>query len=426
MSNLLHAFTRVVGLRWRTLIGNPSDFTLETRIFHSISLGLVLLTAVYVPYNLFAGLYVASLSCAVFGGAFAFEYYRSRFRLLPYRSFLFGLMGLVILSVNYFTNSGIQGSTDLVWPTYLLLLLTICPLRRQPAWVITYLIVFGLVHVAEYRYPQLVHYPFRVGHGQFIDRITAFPIPVLGMAIVIGFFRRNYDKERATVAQRDIEKSRLLSILSHDIRAPFIQVMQYVELLGDQSLSANERIFLEQSLKKANNQTLNLVTNLLYWSRSQLEGAIIHITPLPLLTTLNNTLEIAATLAAEKDIRLELHIDSSVRVKGDADMLQLVVRNLLQNAVKFTGPGGIIRIESAIADNSCRITVSDTGKGIAPQQLETLFSGLTTPSNGTANEKGVGLGLQLCHEFIERQGGSISVKSEPGRGSVFSIELPLA
>lgn len=426
MSNTPYSFTRIVSQRWRVLVGNPSDFTLEARIFHSISLGLVLVAAIYIPYNLFAGLYIASLSCAILGGAFALEYYRSRFRLLPYRSFLFGLMGLVILSVNYFTNSGLQGSTDLVWPTYLMLLLTICPLSRQLAWVVTYLVAFGLVHVAAYKYPGLVRYPFHPGKGQFIDRITAFPIPVLGLAIMIGFFRRNYDKERATVAQRDIEKTRLLSILSHDLRAPFIQVMQYVELLSEESLSAEERTMMEQSLKKANNQTLSLITNLLYWSRSQLEGATVHITRLSLLAVLDDTLELATALATEKNIRMEQHIDSSIQVMGDADMLQLVVRNLLQNAIKFTRSGGVIRIESTIDHNNCRLTVSDTGTGIDPQQLKTLFFSSTKPTYGTANEKGVGLGLHLCREFIERQGGSISVESKVGEGSVFSIRLPLA
>lgn len=425
MSNPLYTFTRAIGNRWGMLIGKPSAFTLEARVFHSISLGIATLATIYLPYDLYAGLYMAALSCVMFASVFGYEYHRSRFRRLPHRSLLFGIMGLILLSVNYFANAGIYGSTDLIWPVYLLLILTICSTRHQVYWVLTYLVVFALVHVAEHQYPGLVHYPFRPGDGQFRDRITAFPMPVVAMAIVIGVFRRNYDRERARVAQRDAEKGRLLSILSHDLRAPFIQVGQYVELLDDNILSAEDRTRMARTLQQTNNQALDLVTNLLYWSRSQLEGSTMHLTPLTLSETLDNTLAIAGAWAIQKGILLEQQVDATMKVVADADMLQLVVRNLLQNATKFTAPGGTIRIEITIVENRCRLTVSDTGTGIPIEQQETLFMGTSAPAYGTANEKGVGLGLQLCREFMERQGGSISVESKPGEGARFSIELPL-
>jgi signal transduction histidine kinase len=150
-----------------------------------------------------------------------------------------------------------------------------------------------------------------------------------------------------------------------------------------------------------------------------------HLTQLTLSETLDNTLAIAGAWAIQKGILLEQQVDATMKVVADADMLQLVVRNLLQNATKFTARGGTIRIETTIVENRCRLTVSDTGTGIPIEQQETLFMGTSAPAYGTANEKGVGLGLQLCREFMERQGGSISVESKPGEGARFSIELPL-
>ncbi|MFD2873098.1 sensor histidine kinase [Mucilaginibacter ximonensis] len=426
MINLFKTITNVFSSRWRLLIGKPSDFVLEARVFHSISLGIAVLITCYIPYDAFAGMYIASVSSAVVAAFFGYEYYRSRFMRRPHRSLAFGLFGLVILPVNYFANSGIQGSTDLMWPVYLLMLLTICPLRNQLGWVASYLVIFGLVHVAEYQHPEWVRYPFRPGLGQFTDRITAFPIPVLSMAIIIGLFRRSYEKERNTVAQRDTEKGRLLSILSHDLRTPFIQVKQYLELLGENSLTQQERIDMEQSLRDSNNQTLDLVTNLLYWSRSQLDGSTVHLAELPLADTIDNTLAMARVTARKKGITLETNIEPTIRVLADADMLQLVVRNLLQNAIKFTSAGGVIKIAAILTENCCCLSINDTGGGMEPEQLATLFTGTAAPAHGTANEKGVGLGLQLCHEFMERQGGTISVESEIGKGSKFSIELPIA
>lgn len=424
MAGIVQHLVLAVKHRSGLFIGDPSEFTLESRIFHSISLGIALLLLVYVPYDLFAGLYIAALSCVIFGSIFLYEYYRSRFMRQAHRSFLFGIAGLLLLSVNYFANSGIHGSTDLIWPVYLLLLLTICPYRHIITWVIVYLLVFGLVHLAEHQFHGLVQYPFLGGDGQFIDRITAFPIPVIGIAIIIGLFRRSYDKERAIVTQRDMEKSRLLSILSHDLRTPFIQVQQYFELLNNHELSQAERTRLEQALKHTNDQTLHLVTNMLYWSRSQMDGFSMQLTPLPLSDTLKDTLDIANGLSSGKGIELTTDIHPEVRVVADADMLQLVVRNLLQNAIKFTASGGTIKVETEISKESCRISVHDTGKGINPEQIGNIFSG-STPAFGTANEKGVGLGLQLCKEFMERQGGSIFVESMPQKGSRFTVNIPM-
>lgn len=425
MGELLQNLTNTINRRWRILIGSPSEFKLEAQIFHSICLGLSLLTAIYVPYDLFAGLYVAGFSSFIFSGIFFYEYYRSRFLLRPHRSLVFGIAGLLILSVNYFANSGIQGSTDLIWPVYMLLLLTICSYRHQVMWVIVYLVVFGLVHVAEYYYPELVQYPFRAGEGQFTDRITAFPIPVISVAIIIGLFRRHYERERSIVAQRDAEKGRLLSILSHDLRSPFIQVQQYLELLHNNALSEDERTRIEQTLKHTNDQTLYLVTNLLYWSRSQLGGSSVRLDSLPLSATLKSTLEISNALSAEKGIGLSSRISPEIRVLADADMLQLVVRNLLQNAIKFTEPGGMISVDAETNNGNCLISISDNGMGIDPDKLSTIFSG-SAPAFGTGNEKGVGLGLQLCKEFMERQSGSIHVESTAGKGSRFTIGIPLA
>jgi two-component system, sensor histidine kinase and response regulator len=420
-----YATSQQVKVRWQVLTGSPSEFSLQARFFHSTSLCIILLATCYVPYDLFAGLFVAALSSFLMAVFFFYGFFRSRFHHRPHSNLLFGIVGLLVFSVNFFSNAGIEGSTDLIWPVYLLLLLTICPYRQYLAWIVVYLVVFAFIHLVAYLYPGLVSYPFRTGKNQLIDRITAFPIPVITISIIIGLFRKSYDREREAVRQRDVEKSRLLSILSHDLRAPFIQIQQYLEIIGDTELSATDRAAMEKILRRTNDQTLEMLTGLLYWSRSQLEGGAVHLAQLPLSETLANTMAIAESLTTQKSIVLESCIDPSIRVIGDADMLQLVVRNLLQNAVKFTAAGGSIRVEAAPDGRIVRLSVSDTGIGMSPEKLATLFSGNTAPSHGTAGEKGVGLGLLLCREFVALQNGQIIVKSEPGKGSKFTVELPL-
>ena len=187
---------------WADLIGSSSKFPLEGRIFHSISIGLMILACIYVPYNLYAGLYVGSVSALLLGSFFAYQYYQSRIHNRPHNSTLFGIAGIAIFGVNYFTNSGINGSTDLIWPVDLLLVFAISPYQQHLKWLFIYLLCFLLLHVLEFYHPELVAYPFRAGKGQFVDRVTAFPIPVVAIYIIIRFIRWSHDKARAAEQEK--------------------------------------------------------------------------------------------------------------------------------------------------------------------------------------------------------------------------------
>jgi len=422
-------------------------FPLETRIFHSISLGLIVLAGVYIPYNFFEGLYIGSLSACLIALFFSYQYYYSRFQGRQHSNTLFGLTGILIFSVNYFTNSGINGSTDLIWPVYLLLVFAISPYNQHVKWLIVYLLCFLGVHLAEFYYPSLVKYPFTVGRGQFMDRVTAFPIPAIAIYIIIKFIRRSYDKEKTVAEEKaiavelskeqillhkdqleksNVEKNKLMSIISHDLRTPLMNVQNYLELLNQNEISSAERPELEKYLLKATNNAMDMLSNLLYWSKSQMEGPSVNLAELNLLTVLLATLEMEKMHASKKDISLIYEISPQLTVIADADMLQLVVRNLISNAVKFTAPGGTINIAAELLDEECRISVSDNGNGVPEDKQANIFSIKSEPAYGTGNEKGVGLGLVLCKEFTERQGGRIGFETSIGIESSFFIFIPSA
>ncbi|RZK50082.1 MAG: HAMP domain-containing histidine kinase [Pedobacter sp.] len=422
MSLPINQIKRPLSRYVHSMIGSPNHFDLPSRIFHSITLGAFIIASSYFFYNILVGMYVAAISCIILSGTFYFEYFRSRFKGQPHRSLVFGIAGLIILSTNYFANAGIDGSTDLIWPVFLLLLITICKRKNIVIWTLIYIAAFTGIHLVEYFYPTLVDYPFNPGKGQFIDRMTAFPIPVIGIVIIVSVLRINYDRERAIAMQRDAEKVRLLSILSHDLRTPFVQVQQYLDLLDNDYLSTEERKEMERALRKKNDQTLLLVSNLLYWSRSQLEGFKMRQEKQMVASVLKNTIEHATATAIDKQITLQADIPANLHCIADADMLQLVIRNLLQNATKFTAAGGEIKLKAWAESDWCIITITDQGTGIPAAQIETLFSNHTT-TPGTSNEKGVGLGLQLCAEFMALQGGSIQAESEVGKGSTFTVKV---
>ena len=129
--------------------------------------------------------------------------------------------------------------------------------------------------------------------------------------------------------------------------------------------------------------------------------------------------------ADSKNIALVNEIDIQLMPVTDNNMIKLVLRNLISNAIKFTGTGGEVRISGKMNNNSMIISVKDNGKGIDSKQIEKIFSSERFTTYGTANEKGTGLGLLLCKEFIERSGGKISVISELGKGSTFTFTVPL-
>ncbi len=445
-SNLNYHSLKQKNVFWFELIGSPSIFPLESRIFHSISIGLIVLAGLYIPYNLYAGLYIASLSAFLIALFFSYQYYYSRFHGKQHSSTVFGLTGILIFGVNYFANSGINGSTDLIWPAYLLLVFAISPYQQHIRWLITYLLCFLVLHTIEYYYPFLVKYPFSVGKGQFIDRVTAFPIPVVAIYIIIRFIRKSYDKERKaaeekTIAveiskeqilvqkdeleQRNIEKNKLMSIISHDLRTPLMNIQNYLELLNKDEIDRTERPVLEKALLNSTNNAMEMLSNLLHWSKSQMEGHYVHLLEVNLLTVLLGTLEMEKMHALKKDISFNYYIPPQLIVIADVDMLQLVVRNLISNAVKFTPYGGLINIDAQLVLDECKITISDNGQGIPQDKRENIFSIKSEPAFGTNNERGVGLGLVLCKEFIERQGGRIGFESNLGVGSSFFIFIPV-
>lgn len=418
---------------WLKLIGSPSIFSLESRIFHSISIGLIFLACIYVPYNFYAGLYIGSISGCVIALIFFYQYYYSRFHQKPYNSTVFALSGILIFGINYFANSGINGSTDLIWPAYLLLVLAISPYNQHLKWLILYVIFFFVLHLIEYVYPELIKHPFSAGYGQFIDRVTAFPMPAFGIYIIIRYLRKSYDIERSAteektivVEQSNMEKNKLMSILSHDLRTPLMNIKGYLEMLNDHEISGADRTTLERDLLNSTNSAMDMLSNLLHWSKSQMDGKYVQLKEMDLLSSLIPTLEMEKLHAAKKGISLNYQIPAQLRVRADIDMLQLVVRNLISNAIKFTPKDGQIQVHAQLLPGECKITVNDNGIGIPHDKQEQIFSIRSASALGTNNERGVGLGLFLCKEYIELQNGRIGFESSPGKGSSFFIFIPVA
>lgn len=221
-------------------------------------------------------------------------------------------------------------------------------------------------------------------------------------------------------------KDKFFSIISHDLRSPMTALGGTLDLLTKQGITPDEFANLTQALRVQLNHTQTLINNLLDWTLLQMDKLTVHHEPVDLAGLTDESFEALRTLYP-KNISFENRVDPGLTGIGDRNILNLVLRNLILNAIKFTDPGGRIWVESHQRDGEVVVSVSDNGMGIRPEVQEFLFTKTTSyTSRGTANEKGTGLGLILCKEFVEKNGGKIWFESTMGKGSTFYFTVPKA
>lgn len=222
-------------------------------------------------------------------------------------------------------------------------------------------------------------------------------------------------------------KDKFFTIIAHDLKGPFNALLGFSEILKDNIENGDYSKIndLSNYIYNTTNQTYNLLLNLLEWSRSQTGKIEFNPESVRLLELVEDILNLLMNQAEKKGITLTIEISENTTVFADKNMLETIIRNLVSNAIKFTPKDGKVCIKSFHQNEVTQISVTDSGIGISPENIRKLFSiDNNTTSCGTDNEKGTGLGLILCKEFIEKHHGEIWVESKLGIGSAFNITLP--
>jgi len=222
-------------------------------------------------------------------------------------------------------------------------------------------------------------------------------------------------------------KDKLLTIIGHDLKNPFNTILGFSELLRN-NLHTFEKDKSENFLDIINSSaksTLTLLGNLLDWAKTQTGQITFKPEMIRLFYIVEEIFDVTESMAKSKNIDLSYNFSENLYVYADKNMLKTILRNLISNAIKFTKVGGKVEILANKKSNYTEINVIDTGVGIKPAIKEKLFNSELNPaSQGTAKEKGSGLGLILCKEFVYRHQGKIWVESELDKGSKFSFTLP--
>lgn len=265
------------------------------------------------------------------------------------------------------------------------------------------------------------------------------------VAIVQGsLYKSRVDKERLekllSIRTQEIEKSReelanlnqkkdlIFSILSHDLRSPLTTLKGFLSILiDDHDLTRADIQKHATSIRNSVTSSLDLIDNTLFWSLSQTG----NISYTPTRFCLNDMLQKISSLyhliVEKKKINFSIELKENITLLADENMTYVSLRNIVSNALKFTPQGNAVKISAFAKDNTAVIVIEDEGIGMSPAYLEKLFTEEQLPlTKGTNDEKGTGIGLILCRKFIQMNQGTLSVKSVEGKGSQFTIELPLA
>ncbi|MFH1120530.1 MAG: tetratricopeptide repeat-containing sensor histidine kinase [Bacteroidota bacterium] len=265
-------------------------------------------------------------------------------------------------------------------------------------------------------------------------------ISILAVAIAIGrkrlrkmnneLIRKNEEilKQSELLHASNATKDKLFSIIAHDIRNPFAALLNLSEMLNEELDTADKGTlrFYASNIHQSAGNTFQLLDNLLYWSKSQRGTIELRPEECNLFKMTAEVFSTAQAGAIENNITLNNEISTETRLKTDKTLLRIVLGNLIGNAVKFNNPGGSITVSSNNDPENITICVKDTGRGIAPERINQIFDKEESfQPSGSRAKNGTGLGLILCRDFVEKLGGKIRIDSEVGKGTAFTIRLPL-
>lgn len=432
---------------WNNLIGNADDFSIENRAFNYVCIISFIFLVVCICFDIYichsVMTYVLLGMLLVLSVLYYYSRYRKRYE---WGAAVFAFFCYASLVINYFENSGSYGPTIFFFFVSFVLLLALSRPAFSGLWIGLHSILFVSLLVYEYCYPVAIPdtYPDRA--ARYLDLGACYIVSLVFIYAITRYLRDFYDKKVKQADERALaieaqnkhisaqniqletinnEKNKLFSIISHDLKSPLDAIRGFLEMLSGNMLDEEERQKIQEDLLEQTKYTSDLLVNLMSWAKTQMHGVTVHLAPHNLKEFVDEVTYNKRSIAARKGIKLTFSIRPDIEVVCDRDMLHIVLRNLVNNAIKFTNPGGEVCIRVATDKGRAQLSVQDTGIGIPKEKQADLFTLKTRSTFGTAREKGIGLGLLMCKEYMDYQRGEIWFNSEEGEGTTFFISLPL-
>ncbi len=232
------------------------------------------------------------------------------------------------------------------------------------------------------------------------------------------------EKTTHDLKELDTLKNKLFSVISHDLKTPMYALRNLFRNMQQFDLPGDEIKLMIPDVVTDLNYTTGLMENLLQWAKSQMQSHALQLQRVDISALIKEVMQLLRLQADSKKVFLESKLDAPVYIYADRDMVHLVLRNLISNAIKFTAENGHVFMGASETDSFVEVFVQDTGAGMNEETLRKINASNFFTTKGTAGESGTGLGLMLCKEFLAKNGGRMFVESEAGKGSVFSFTLP--
>lgn len=251
----------------------------------------------------------------------------------------------------------------------------------------------------------------------------------LVLVITFAFFYRSaflnklLKKTNKQLEESNMLKDKFFSIVAHDIRSPLVSTISILKLINDDEIDDQTRSEMVQKLAIHCENSLEILDKLLKWGQMQIKGVRLNKTTFNPLPNIDRNVALFEEALAKKGITIELALPENLKLNADADHFDFVVRNLIANAIKFTEPGGNIKLNATPLGDMIKFQVIDNGVGIPKARINKLFDLSAQGTKGTSSEEGTSLGLMICKEFIEANSGKIQVESVVGVGTTFSFTL---
>jgi len=345
-----------------------------------------------------------------------------QYRYAEAKVYLLIISSLFLITINFLSYN--------IAEYYLLCVLIVSILVFHRIWVQA--VICGSLVVAilvPKFFAEHLPYTFAVGEDRLLVNV---PIAILFIFILVRHFKsiqqsyqEEIEKQQIHLEELNRDKEQLFAIVAHDIRSPLVATSQILQMLCQEETDEQLK---KRAIQQINAQLLAMtenVDNLLHWSSQNLKGLVSRPLNFPVEQLLTQVLHGMKTQTAEKNVRIETNNPEGLSMFADLEQIRIILRNILNNAIKFSYENGQIDITVQEADKQVHISVKDWGVGMSGKKVKELFSQPQHPSYGTSGERGTGLGLVLVNNLVQINQGTIAVMSRENFGTTIHLRFPL-
>jgi two-component system sensor histidine kinase/response regulator len=428
--NSLKSLIASIRNRGQHLIGQPDDLSLQTRIYHFVCITTIAVMFYVLIFSAIQQMVSYALITLLLIPLQIFLLYISRFRnrtALSMKVYILLIHGFFVIS--YRLSAGIAGSTLLSFSIVFFLSLAIVP-RKE--YVLLTLVNLGTVAgllLSEYDSPAFVltHYADRTEH--FIDIASTYAVTIILMLSGLGYIIKNYTTEKENAEARASlldelheEKARLISIISHDYHTPLANLQHALYIMDTHELSPSELKIFTGEMRKSVVNTQSLLTNLLEITKTE-NGlySFDMVTSFSVWEAMSETLDVYSDIARSNGQRIEVSIPEKLHINANQHLYTTVIRNLINNAVKYAGSGAYIRFSYQYQEGYHVFQVADNGPGI-PEKVQQEILQSWNQSTRNVSRSGA-IGLPLSKQYAAALGGDLLFETGPG-GTIFFLKIP--